>query len=214
MADSYSVDPNALTKAADGINNAIGELKTLGIDESAEVGRGFSNIDLSGVQVGHGGLHDSFSKFAERWAWGVRSLVQDGNEIAERLGLSAGLYHDQEQYVSGAMKDAVNAAMGNPDLTQEQVEKQSWSKTLSDNPYTQVRDADFSAESAAAATKHMKRTWQGEARDVVEHPAGLTMGLGFVTPQALGLGGESGQPPADPFGTRIVPPQQRTGDRG
>lgn len=204
MADSYAVDPQALKLAADGINGAIAELKTLGIDESAEVGRGFSNIELSGMQIGHAGLHDSFAAFAERWAWGVRTVVQDGNEIALRLGLSAGLYHDQEQYVSGTFKDVVNAAMGNPDLTQEQVEAQSWGQTLSDNPYTQVRDADYSAESAAKAGEHMKETWQAEGRDMMDGP----MGVRRKAAGLAGLGDEYEQAQTDLFGTKVVPQQR------
>lgn len=39
VADSYQVDPNALSSTAKGINDAIGELKKLGIDESGELGR-------------------------------------------------------------------------------------------------------------------------------------------------------------------------------
>ncbi|MEV4558189.1 hypothetical protein AB0K51_14525 [Kitasatospora sp. NPDC049285] len=210
MTDSYAVDPAALKLAADGINQAITELKTLGIDESAEVGRGFSNVDLTALQVGHGGLHGAFSGFAERWAWGVRSLVQDGNEIAVRLGLSAGLYHDQEQYVSGTLKDVVNAAMGNPDLTQEQVEAQSWGKTLSDNPYTQLRDADYSAQSAAEAADHMKQSWQAEGRDLMDGP----MGINRQANEALGLGDAYDQAQTDLFGTRPVPRQRSDGGEG
>ncbi|MFI6448120.1 hypothetical protein [Kitasatospora sp. NPDC050543] len=204
MADSYAVDPKALELAAAGINEAIAELKTLGIDESAEVGRGFSNIDLSGMQLGHAGLHGSFSAFSERWAWGVRTLVQDGNEIAVRLGLSAGLYHDQEQYVEGTLKDVVNAAMGNPDLTQEEVEKQSWGQTFADNPYTQVRDADFSPESAAKAAEHMEQTWRDEGRDLMDGP----MGLRRKAAEAARLGDRYDQLQTDVFGTRILPPQR------
>lgn len=203
MADSYSVDPQALKMAADGINNAIAELKTLGIDESAEVGRGFSNVDLSGMELGHADVHGAFSAFSERWAWGVRTVVQDGNEIAQRLGLSAGVYHDQEQYLSGMLKDVTNAAIGNPDLTQEQVEKQSWGKTLADNPYTQVRDADFSAASAQQAGQHMKQTWQGEGRDLMDGP----MGLHRVVAETVGLGDAYDQTQTDLFGTKVVPPQ-------
>lgn len=213
MADSYSVDPDALKMAGDGINNAIAELKTLGIDESAEAGRGFSNVELSGTQLGNAGLHSSFAAFSERWAWGVRSLVRDGNEIAVRLGLSAGLYHDQERYVSGMFKDVVNAAVGNPDLTQEQVEKQTWGQTLSDNPYTQVCDADYSAESAAKAADHMKRTWKAEGQDLVDGVVDGPFGLTRTLARAEGAG-DSFDQVTDVFGTRVVPPRHRSGGGG
>jgi len=112
MAESYQVDPQALKPAADGINHSIEELKAIGIVENAEIGRGFDNLKLTGLQIGHPELQKVFDEFCERWAWGVRAMVQDGNQIAERLHLSAGLYHDQEEYVSGVAKDLYSAAMG------------------------------------------------------------------------------------------------------
>jgi hypothetical protein len=52
----FGLDPAALQETADGINATISELKTLGIDEGAELGRGFSGLSLTGMQVGHAGL--------------------------------------------------------------------------------------------------------------------------------------------------------------
>jgi hypothetical protein len=40
VSGGYQVDPEALKMAAKGINEAISELKGLGIAESGEVGRG------------------------------------------------------------------------------------------------------------------------------------------------------------------------------
>ena len=82
MGDGYGVDPNALRATAKGIDDAIAELKTLGVDGSAGMGRGFSGLALRGMQVGPGGLQQAFEQFCERWPWGVRTLVQDGNQIA------------------------------------------------------------------------------------------------------------------------------------
>ncbi|MDH6133293.1 hypothetical protein P3T37_002688 [Kitasatospora sp. MAA4] len=169
MADSYQVDPNALKNTAKGINDAVAELKTLGIDESAEVGRGFSSLSLTGMQVGNAGLQSALDDFCGRWGWGVRTLVHDGTEIADRLGLSAGRYYDQEQYASGVMKDVVNAAIGNPDLTQEQVEKQSWSQTWDNNPYTQVTNPDYSKASFDQAAADTRKTWAAEGKDIEGH---------------------------------------------
>lgn len=208
MAEGYSVDPEALKMAADGINNSINELKSLGIDESAEVGRGFSNVDLTGMELGNSDLHSSFAKFSERWAWGVRTLVQDGNELARRLGLSAGIYHDQEQYVVGVTKDVANAAAGNPDLTTDQVEKQSLSKSVG-NAWT----PDYSAQSAAKAADDMKKTWQAEGRDMMGSRVGPP-GLVRAAHEAVGSGSEYDQLETDMFGTRVIPPQQRTGRQG
>ncbi|WP_329566433.1 hypothetical protein [Kitasatospora sp. NBC_01266] len=172
MADSYQVDPAALADIAKGINDAVAELKKLGIDEGAEVGRGFSAISLTGMQVGNPGLQSALDDFCERWSWGVRTLVHDGTEIADRLGLSAGRYHDQDQYVSGALKDAVNAAIGNPDLTDKQVEGQSWDQTWDDNPYTQVTGADYSKASLDKAAGDSAAAWQAEFKDVEQQAGG------------------------------------------
>ncbi|MCX4747436.1 hypothetical protein OG455_18235 [Kitasatospora sp. NBC_01287] len=166
MADSYAVDPEALKATAKGINDAIAELRTLGIDESAEGGRGFSEIGLTGLQVGNPGLQSALADFCERWSWGVRTLVHDGNEIAQRLGLSAGMYYDQEQYASGMLKDVVSAAIGDPDLTQEQVEGQSWGRTWSDNPYTDLTRPDDSAASLDKAVADSRAAWAAEGKDL------------------------------------------------
>lgn len=162
----YQVDPDALKDTANGINATIEALKPLGIGGSADEGRGFSQLQLSGLQVGDAGLQSALAEFCDRWSWGVRTLVQDGNEIASRLGLSAGLYYDQEQYVSGALKDVVASAIGNPHLTDQQVEGESWSKVLDDNPITQVEHADYSTQSFEQAAQHSAKVWEGEKTDL------------------------------------------------
>jgi hypothetical protein len=117
MADGFTVDRAALRATAQGISDTIGALGQLGFSEEAGVGRGFSGLALSGLQVGDAGLQGAFSGFCDRWSWGVRSLVQDGNEIAARLGLNAGVYADAEQYVVGTLKDVTDAAMGDPHVS-------------------------------------------------------------------------------------------------
>ncbi|GDY33840.1 hypothetical protein [Gandjariella thermophila] len=185
MADGYGVNPEALAATAKGIDDAIAELKTLGVNGSAAMGRGFSGLALRGMQVGHGGLRQAFEQFCERWSWGVRTLVQDGNQIAEDLHLSAGAYHQAEQYASGVLKDVVSDAMGNPHLTDEQVEKQSWKQVWADNPVNQTLHADYSAESYQKASDHIEQTWKTEgqdlARDAVEGPMGISKKIASAT---------------------------------
>jgi hypothetical protein len=164
----YQVDPEALAETAKGINGAIAELKTLGIDGSADVGRGFSGLSLRGMQVGHQGLQESFDQFCERWSWGVRHLVQDGNTIAEQLHLSAGMYAEMERYGVGVFKDLAVDFGGNPHATDEQVEKQSWGQIMSD-----ATSVDYSAQSWQKAGHDMGQTWQGEGRDLLENPPGM-----------------------------------------
>src|ERR1022692_560062 len=128
MAGGFTVDRAALRETAQGIKDTIGALGKLGFTEEASVGRGFSGLALSGLQVGNAGLQGAFSGFCDRWAWGVGSLVQDGNEIAVRLGLNAGVYADAEQYVVGQLKNVTDAAIGDPHLSDAQAEQGSWAQ--------------------------------------------------------------------------------------
>jgi hypothetical protein len=128
MADGFSVDRAALSETAQGINNTIGTLKGLGLDQTAEVGRGFSGLSLSGLQAGDADLAAAFGGFCDRWSWGVRSLVQDGNQFAARLGLSAGVYAGTEQYLTGVAKNVTVALTGDPHLTDGQAAQASWSQ--------------------------------------------------------------------------------------
>ncbi len=201
MGEGYAVDPRALSEAAQGINGAIAELKTLGIDESGEVGRGFSRISLRGMQLGHPGLQGAFDQFCERWSWGVRTLVQDGNQIAVRLNLSAGAYHDMENYALGALKDVVVDLAGNPHASDKQVEKQSWDQIAQDG----AAHPDWSARSWDTAGKQMAAQWKAEGRDLAEGP----YGLGKDAAKLAGLG-----PQFTAGEDRLFGPAPKRGDGG
>jgi hypothetical protein len=100
----------------------------------------------------------------------------DANEFAARLGLSAGIYHEQEQYVSDTLKTAWTAAAGNPYLSPEEVKQRSWSDTLKDNAVTQAANADYSAESFTSGQDEVQAAWAQAAEDV---------STSTVTPDAL-----------------------------
>jgi hypothetical protein len=194
----YDVTQQALALAAKGINDTIAELKTLGMDEEAEIGRGFSSLALRGMQVGHQGLEQAFGQFCERWSWGVRTLVQDASQIAASLGLSAGAYYDAEQYAQGTLKDVVSDTAGNPHLADAQVEKQSWSQLVN------AQVPDYSGESFKQAGQDMEQTWKAEGRDVLEGPMGRNKELA----DALGAGQAFDQAEDEVFGSA---PQQGGG---
>ncbi|MFE5863540.1 hypothetical protein ACFQ77_23745 [Streptomyces virginiae] len=160
------VSKQALGQIAKGITDTLGELKELGMVGSASMGRGFSDLALSGMESGHEGLTASMKTFCERWGWGVRSLVQQGNRFAFDVGLSAGVMHEQDQYIQGSFKVLTNSAMGNPYASEKDVIDKDWGEVLSDNPYTQVRDADYSAESFDRARENSEEAWKGAVRDV------------------------------------------------
>ncbi|MFD0394611.1 hypothetical protein ACFQ3Z_29140 [Streptomyces nogalater] len=60
---------------------------------------------------------------------GVRALVAEGNAFAEKAGLAAGTYYETDQYVKGAFKVAVNASIGNPYASEEEVQKMGWGRS-------------------------------------------------------------------------------------
>jgi hypothetical protein len=85
-----------LDQIAKGITLTLAELREFGIDSLAGVGRGFSELQLSGLELGEGELTSAFTSFCDRWEWGVRTLVAEGNDFAEGVHLSAGTYYETE----------------------------------------------------------------------------------------------------------------------
>ncbi|MGW7328260.1 hypothetical protein ACWGIU_06515 [Streptomyces sp. NPDC054840] len=160
------VSQQALAQIAQGITDSLAELKELGSVGSASMGGGFTALALSGVETGHEGLTSTLGTFCERWGWGVRSLVQQGNGFAMRVGLSAGAMYEQDQYIQGSFKVVANAALGNPYAEEKDVIEKDWGEVFSDNPITQVRDADYSRESFGRATENGNEAWKGAVRDL------------------------------------------------
>lgn len=200
-APGYEVSPALLKEAADGINEAIDLLKDLGVEGTADAGRGFSNLELTGEQLGHAGVQTAFNQFCDRWSWGVRTLVQDGNTIADELGLTAGAYYDAEQYATGLLKDAYADTLGDPNLTDDQVQAQSWSTVLADNPVNDILHPDVSAASTAKAQADITATWKNEGRDVTNGFEGVNQ----TVANAGGNGDELKQDEDQAFG-----PEQQT----
>jgi hypothetical protein len=167
MADGFAVDRAALAETAQGLNTVIGALKGLGFDETAEVGRGFSGLALSESQAGDGDLASAFGNFCDRWSWGVRALVQDGNQFAERLGLTAGLYNDVENEVTGAIKDVVVAGAGDPHMTDQQAAAASWSQDAAGITGAQTPGGNMTWQQAGQA---VKQQWEGVGQTALGTP--------------------------------------------
>ncbi|MFF8729542.1 hypothetical protein ACF073_24060 [Streptomyces sp. NPDC015171] len=164
---------------AKGLTDALGELKELGMVGEAGAGRGFSDLALSGLELGHEGLTGEFGSFCERWEWGVRSLINEGNGFAEKTGLAAGTYYETDQYVEGTFKIATNAAIGNPYASEEDVEKRGWGEIAESGAFG--GDVDYSAESFDQAWANSKEGWKAAADDVMtSHTIGPVPGLGLV----------------------------------
>ncbi|MFI1284625.1 hypothetical protein ACH4U5_28425 [Streptomyces sp. NPDC020858] len=160
------VSKQALGQIAKGITDSLAELKELGSVGAASMGGGFTELGLTGVETGHEGLTSTLGTFCERWGWGVRSLVQQGNAFAMNVGLSAGLVYEQDQYIQGSFKVVTNAALGNPHASEQDVIDKNWGEVFADNPITQIRDADFSRGSFDRATENGNEAWKATVRDV------------------------------------------------
>ncbi|RYJ22003.1 hypothetical protein CU044_6054 [Streptomyces sp. L-9-10] len=154
---------SALADIAKGIDLAHAELKELGMIGEASTGRGFSDLSQSGLEVGHGGLTAEFQTFCDRWEWGVRSLTLRGNDFAQGVGLSAGAFAEQEQYVKDSIKIGVNSLNGNPHLSEDEVGELGWDEIRTQSAYD---NPDWSAESFSEAHAEVKQTWKDTAYDV------------------------------------------------
>ncbi|MFF9000951.1 hypothetical protein ACF1GW_29880 [Streptomyces achromogenes] len=147
---------------AKGLIEALGELKELGMDARAGADRGFSGLALSGLELGHQGLTDEFTSFCERWEWGVRALVIEGNNFAAGTGLAAGTYYETDQYVKGAFKVAGNAVVGNPYASEEAVQKKDWGQIVDSGS-----GVDYSEESIRQALVNSRQGWRDASYEVL-----------------------------------------------
>ncbi|MBD9727875.1 hypothetical protein PV755_31885 [Streptomyces caniscabiei] len=156
-----------LALITEGINLAMSELRELGMVGEASVGRGFADLALSGLELGHGGLTSALDTFCERWEWGVRALILEGSNFADAVGLAAGTFHETEQYIDGTFKIAANSVMGNPHLGEDQVTQMTWGE-IGDNHM--FATSDWSAESWERAQENTDQAWNDAQRDVMTSP--------------------------------------------
>ncbi|MER6016030.1 hypothetical protein [Streptomyces bluensis] len=112
----YKFNPESAKQVERGLTAAINELEETGyFSVMAQQGHGFQFLLMSGMEMGSGELADVFGQFCGRWALAIHSKMRDANDIARKLGLSAGLYHEQEEYVIGSLKEvAVTAGSYDP----------------------------------------------------------------------------------------------------
>lgn len=164
---------------AKGLTDALSELKELGMVGQAGMGRGFGEMELSGLELGDEGLTEDFKSFCERWEWGVRSLVQEGNGFAVRTGLSAGTYYETERYVEGTLKVVTNASIGNPYASEDEVTGQSWGDIANSGAFGGV---DYSQESWDRAGENIEQGWKDTGRDVL---TSRTVGVAGLNPQNM-----------------------------
>lgn len=173
--DGYAFDPEAAQRVEQGLRAAIAELEEFGfVGYDAQLGRGFSDLEMSHTESGHAGLQGAFDTFTERWGWGVRGAIQEANDIAAALGLSAGLYHEQEQYVSDTLKVTVSSVVDNPAMTEEQMTERSWDETFEDTWSTYTNP-----EYELPSTDELGEPWDQVGQDWSTSP--LSPGVGQDT---------------------------------
>ena len=179
------LDTAGMAEVAKGITLTLNELREIGIDSLAGAGRGFSELSLSGLELGHEDLSSQFSAFCERWDWGVRALVGQANAFAQSVGLAAGLLYETDQYVSGSVKVLANSLIGgSPYTSEEEVEAMSWND-IARSRYDAVTHPDFSEESFAKAAETAKQGWKDAGRDVMTSETLGPMGMLGPTPESL-----------------------------
>ncbi|MER5768650.1 hypothetical protein [Streptomyces sp. NPDC001985] len=167
-AEDLGVSRESVQRITSGLRSAVAELGEIGTGTGSLMGKGLSELSMTGMEAGHHGLSTDFEDFCERWEWGVRALVQDANTIAAKLGLAAGLVWEEDRYIEGTMKVAVNAAVGNPHASEDEIVEQGWGEVLRPD----YLDPDYSAESFERAREEAGQTWKDTGRAV------LTEGLG------------------------------------
>ncbi|MFE7597491.1 hypothetical protein [Streptomyces sp. NPDC057494] len=169
----------ALTEIAQGIDLAHAELKDLGMTGPAATGRGFSGLALSGMELGHGGLTAQFETFCDRWEWGVRALSMRGNGFAQAVGLSAGSFAEQEQYIKDSIKIGVNSLNGNPHLSEDEVKGMRWDTVRDQHMWD---NADWSGDSFSEAHEEVKQTWRNTGYDVMDSELDSMEQSGLIDP--------------------------------
>ncbi|MFD6343594.1 hypothetical protein ACFWF9_02565 [Streptomyces roseolus] len=169
--------PEALAAIAKGIDLAHAELKELGMIGSATMGRGFSDLALTGLELGHPGLTSVLETFCERWEWGVRDLTLRGNAFAQGVGLSAGSFAEQDRYVKDTIKIGVNSLNGNPHLSEDEVKQMRWDTVRDQATWD---DADWSGESFSAAHEEVEQTWKNTGYDVLDSQLDQAQHAGLI----------------------------------
>ncbi|MEZ3182705.1 hypothetical protein KYY02_29815 [Streptomyces pimonensis] len=164
-----SFDEASVAKFTQGVGATIDGLGDLGGATGSVMGKGFSQLSMTGMEAGHHGLSVDFEDFCERWEWGVRALVHDASELADRLGLAAGTQWEHDQYVEGALKVGVNSvAGGNPHASEEEITRQGWGEVFTPD----ALDPDWSAGSWDRAGQEMEQTWKDTGRTLLTEGQG------------------------------------------
>lgn len=162
MTGGYQVDVAAMEQAVKGINGVIsvlGEMMWLG-SHHASSGLTIVELNLDEGDCGDEALSDAMSGFCDRWRWGVRHLVQEGQAMAKTLQETAGTYKGVEDQLNDTFKRLVDTLVGNPMGTEDPTKK-SWEQMGNDSLRPMNADAEMNT-----AEQGMKRAWDAATKDV------------------------------------------------
>ena len=170
----YQVDLAALDQAVKGINGTIEVLGGMvwGGRYSASSAAAIEELNLDEDDCGDEALSDAMDEFCERWRWGVRHLVQEGQAMGKSLQQAAGTYKGVEDQICDALKKVFDQEFGNPMGSSDPAGK-SWDQltsdafTLEDHPEQQ-------------AAQGLGRAWQSISKDAesVVYDQNLSLGGG------------------------------------
>ncbi|MFD7256220.1 hypothetical protein [Streptomyces sp. NPDC059874] len=166
-SEDLEMDPVAVQNIQGGLRSAIGELREFATETSAVAGSGMGRLALTGLEAGHPAVASAVEGFCERWDMAVSSLVISTSGLAERLGIAAGSVWEEDQYRKGTFKVLVNAGIGNPFASEDEVEKKSLDAILSDHAFKQE-----TPEQARQAREDFDRTWAATKQGVLNDGIG------------------------------------------
>ncbi|MEV6116316.1 hypothetical protein AB0L59_28510 [Streptomyces sp. NPDC052109] len=154
-----------LALIADGIDKALGELGKLGLVNDAGrsgTGRGFDDLEMDGMTIGDESVGAVFHSFCERWQWGVRALIDEGNAFAAGVGLAAGTMYQTDQTVKNSLKVGLNSLEGNPYASEQQIDQESWGRLATPG----WLHPDYSEKSFRDGLTASEQTLKGMGRDL------------------------------------------------
>ena len=120
----------------------------------------------------------------------MRTLVQDGNQFAARLGISAGVYSDTEKYLVGVAKNVTDALAGDPHMTDAQAAQASWSQDAAEVTGAQTQGGNMTWAQARSAAAQQ---WKAVGRAAADGPMGLNRTLASLTGHGAQLNQEETQ---------------------
>lgn len=185
---TLKVNPDDLRTAGEGINGVISDLNGGPVGAyTSGLGRGFSNLELNGLKVGHPAPTSALESFTKRWEWGTRALIQQANKIAVWLDMTGvGFYNKDREYVNNAGKDMVNDLIGDPSLQKDQVDKLSWGQLAQYNA-NRLANPDWSPQSFAAVKDQVQQNLSRTGGNLVTAAVNATNPAASITEKITGV---------------------------